>query len=181
MKPAPNYEQTKSVDGKWKQELLIYLGKQFNLKTFVETGTCDGGTLMGVYNYFDNCYSIELSDYYYNISKERFKHIDNVYLFKGNSSIILREILEKLHAWESNFLFWLDAHSSGGLTANEGDPLPEEIKSIMELRPDALVVIDDEPNDNRVKGLVTDEWTTEYRTGITFLYKNGLYQIPEFE
>lgn len=181
MRAAPNFVQGQAVDGYWKQELLIYLGGLFGLKTFIETGTCDGGTLGGVYKYFDHCYSIELSDYYYKRSCERFLDIKNVHLIRGNSAIRLRQLLNDYRVvTKDDILIWLDAHSSGGLTANEGDPLPEEIRTIVELSPDSLVVIDDEPNDNRIKELVNDEWQTEYRTGIVFLYKKGNYNIPEF-
>jgi len=44
MRKAPNYVLGEAVDGIWKRELLVYLGQEFNLKTLIETGTCDGGT-----------------------------------------------------------------------------------------------------------------------------------------
>lgn len=183
MRAAPNYEQTKSVNGKWKMELLIWLGKTFDIKIFCETGCCEASTLLAVHNSFNHCYSVELSEYYFNKSVERVRQskANNITLIQGNSAIELRNILLPFKRLNASALIWLDAHSSGGLTANEGDPLPDEIKAIMELSPDSLVIIDDEPNDERVKGLVNDEWTTEFRTGIVFLYRKGLYNIPEFE
>lgn len=185
MRSAPNYKQGHAVDGKWKQELLIYLGYHFILKTFIETGTCDGGTLEAVYNRFRNSYSIELSDYYYKISSEKFKDVDKVKLFHGNSATLLREVIND-YVWDNSCLFWLDAHSSGGKTANEGDPLPEEIRAIVELSPDSLVVIDDHNSADEVfnkckeNGIDLTGWTLEFRTGIVFLHK-GQYKIPEFE
>lgn len=188
MRAAPNYIPGQAINGYWKQELLIFLGKEFNIHTLVETGTCDGGTLNGVYKDFFSCYSIELSEYYYNISKEKFKCIDNISLIQGNSAEKLYELLLVLNVLECpRILFWLDAHSSGGKTANDGDPLPEEIKAIVELSPDSLVVIDDHNSADEVKNKCLENdidltgWTLEFRTGIVFLYRNGLYKIPEFE
>jgi len=182
MKKAPNYILGQAVDGVWKQELLSYLGKRFNLKMLIETGTCDGGTLGAIFQNFDEIHTIELSEYYHNISKERFKNQSHINLYLGNSDVVLREILNRIP--NNPVLFWLDAHSSGGLTANEGDPLPEEIKAIMELSPDSLIVIDDQSNDllmNVVEaGIDLTGWTKEFRTGVVILHK-GSYNIPEFE
>lgn len=182
MKPAPNYIPGYAPDGKWKEELLKYLAKIFDLKIFVETGSCEASTLLAVHKSFEQCYSIELSDYYFERASKRVRrsHAQNIKLYHGNSAHQLRWILQR-EVPKQPILFWLDAHSSGGLTANEGNPLPDEIKAIMELSPDSLVVIDDEPNDEYVKEQINDEWETQYHYGITFLYKKGKYQIPEFE
>ena len=182
MRKAPNWVKGEAVNGIWKQELLKYLGEYFNLKTLIETGTCDGGTLSGVFENFDDIHTIELSDYYYDIAKR--SHLGgypHIHFYHGNSDIILRDILKTLAS--SPTLFWLDAHSSGGKTANAGDPLPEEIKAVMELRPDGLMVIDDQSDDllqNAVDcGVDFTGWTKEFRYGVVFLHK-GKYIIPEF-
>lgn len=181
MRAAPNFKQGEAVDGKWKQELLIYLGRQFDLRTLIETGTCDGGTLGAVCHEFTECVSFELSAYYYNLSQLKFINKSWVKLIHGNSATSLREYLSG--NYRPRVLFWLDAHSSGGLTANEGDPLPEEIKAITELSPDSLIVIDDQKDALlcQVPAEYIKGYTVEYRTGIVFLYKKGLYNIPEFE
>lgn len=184
MRAAPNYKPGHAVDGKWKQELLIFLGKEFDLRTLIETGTCDGGTLSAVCDEFTECVSFELSTYYYMIAQARFALKNHVFLIHGNSAISLREYLRG--SYRPRVLFWLDAHSSGGKTANEGDPLPEEIRAIVELSPDSLVVIDDHNSADEVKnkckenGIDLTGWTLEFRTGIVFLHK-GQYKIPEFE
>lgn len=184
MRKSPNYVVGEASDGIWKRELLVYLGKEFNLKTLIETGTCDGGTLLGVLHAFDDIHTIELSEHYYNLSKKTFESNPHVKLHLGNSGIVLREILENTENVPT--LFWLDAHPSGGLTASfeeGGDPLPEEIKTIMELRPNSLIVIDDQCNDllqNVVEaGVDLSGWTKEFRCGTVFLH-NGSYNIPEF-
>lgn len=182
MRKVPNYIHGEAVDGVWKQELLVYLGQYFVLKTICETGSCDGGTLGAIYQYFDECYTIELSKHYFNICTKRFGHIRSINLHHGNSAVKLREVISFLP--KRPLLFWLDAHSSGGLTANEGDPLPEEIKAIMELSPDSLIVIDDQSDDSLQNvvnaGVSFEGWTKEFRTGVVFLHK-GSYVIPEFE
>jgi hypothetical protein len=181
MRKAPNYVLGEAVDGIWKRELLSYLGKEFNLKTLIETGTCDGGTLIGILDDFEYIHTIELSDYYYNISKRIFANYPHIKLYKGNSSVVLRDVLQNTPNVPT--LFWLDAHPSGGLTANDGDPLPDEIKAVMELRPNSLVVIDDQQDDllqNVIaSGVDLAGWTKEFRTGVVFLH-NGSYNIPEF-
>lgn len=180
MRKPINYILGEAVEGKWKQELLVSLGRQFNLKTLIETGTCDGGTLFPIHRAFDKCYSIELSEHYYNYSKNKFKDAANVRLFHGNSSVKLKEILEMIG--KGPFIFWLDAHPSGGLTASEGDPLPEEIKAIIGLSPDSLMVIDDQ-KDNilcQVPKEYYEGYTVEFHYGVVILYKTGLYKIPDF-
>lgn len=181
MRKPINFIQGEAVEGKWKQELLIYLGKEFGLNTLIETGTCDGGTLAGVYQHFTSCISIELSEHYYLISRARFVGAKNVLLHQGNSAVQLPKMLSTLPPFKG--LFWLDAHSSGGLTANEGDPLPDEIKAITQLSPDSLIVIDDQQNALlvQVPAQYLNGYTIEYRYGVVFLYKTGLYNIPEFE
>jgi hypothetical protein len=182
MRKAPNYKLGEAVDGVWKQELLTYLGKKFNLTTLIETGTCDGGTLGAIYQNFKEIHTIELSEYYYNISSKKFNGIEHIHLYKGNSSVVLRDLLNTIN--DSPTLFWLDAHSSGGLTADEGDPLPDEIKAIMELRPTGLIVIDDQSDDLLISatsaGIDFTGWIKEFRYGVVFLYREGLYEIPEF-
>lgn len=184
MRKAPNYVPGEAVDGIWKRELLVYLGQEFNLKTLIETGTCDGGTLLGVLHAFDDIHTIELSEHYHNLSKRIFEQHPHIKLYLGNSGIVLREILEKTE--DVPTLFWLDAHPSGGLTATfeeGGDPLPDEIKAVMELRPNSLIAIDDQQNDllqNAVEaGINFDGWVKEFRYGVVFLH-NGSYNIPEF-
>ena len=183
MRKAPNWVRGEAVNGIWKQDLLKYLGEYFNLKTLIETGTCEGGTLSGIFDNFDDIHTIELSDYYYELmTKGHLSGYPHIHFYHGNSDVMLRKILEKIPYTPT--LFWLDAHPSGGKTANAGDPLPDEIKAIMELRPDGLIVIDDQCDDllqNCVEnGINFTGWIKEFRYGVVFLHK-GNYDIPEFK
>lgn len=169
--------------GIWKQELLKWLGKLFNIRIFVETGTCDGGTLGGVYEAFDECHSIELSGYYYQDSMRRFKGIRKIHLYHGNSAYVLPEILSKLP--DVPLLFWLDAHPSCFFTADAGDVLGKELKAILSTRSDSVIVIDD-----RQDGKLADsypeiredlkDWVLDFREVVLLLHGPDK-TIPPFE
>jgi hypothetical protein len=180
MRRAPNWNTPEDpVDGVWKEDLLRYLGELFEIPVLVETGTCEGSTILAVHASFKEIYSVELSPYYYNKSVKRLAGIDNITLYQGNSVKVLPEILQKVA--NKKILFWLDAHSSGGLTANEGDPLSSELKLIMSSKPDSLIVIDDMPGSELLHlGIDFTGWHKEYRTGEVIMHKGG-YDIPPFE
>lgn len=180
MKNAPNWIMPgDSVDGIWKEDLLRYLAELFKLPILVETGTCEGSTIEAIHHSFREVHSIELSPYYYGKAKERLLGKDNITLYQGNSARLLPLILAKIP--NCGTLFWLDAHSSGGLTADEGDPLADELKTIMKMRPDSLIVIDDMADaELKHTGLDFTGWHKEYRTGEILMHKGG-YKIPKFE
>ena len=176
MKKDTTWTPGEANNGVWKQKLLLYLALTFDLRTLVETGTCDGGTLGGVYSVFEACHSIELYKYYYDISRERFKDKINVHLYHENSGLFLRHLLTKIP--DVPTLFWLDAHSSGGLTADAGDPLPAELEAIFDLRPNSLIVVDDQQEQSLPA--VREGWIRDYRCGSLMIHKGG-YVIPPFE
>jgi hypothetical protein len=180
MKSAPGWKTSNdSVSGVWKEDLLRYLGELFNISILVETGTCEGSTILAVHKSFREIYSVELSPYYYAKSLVRLKGINNINLYLGDSAVWLDQILQTIS--NEPTLFWLDAHSSGGLTANEGNPLTDELKIIMKRRPNALIVIDDMPDATlNHTGIDFNGWHKEYRTGEILMHK-GEYVIPPFE
>lgn len=183
MKTCPNWKQPgDSVNGQWKWELLQYLGKTFNLRTLVETGTCEGSTCRALVDDFTDIYTIELSDYYFEKSAARLKTFPNIHRFHGDSRSHLPGILQSL---DRPSLIWLDAHSSGGMTADAGDPLAEEIRTIQRLSPDSLVVIDDMMDEElrhvEEQGVSLSDWTREYLTGEVIMYRSGQYSLPCFQ
>jgi hypothetical protein len=194
MRGAPNFKQwPDAVDGKWKWELLRWLRYETGVDILVETGTCEGVTPYNLHNDFKEIHTIELHQGLYENAHERLRDFPNVFQYLGSS----KEALEKVLLWHvpaGPVMFWLDAHSSGPHTADDGDPLPFELKTIMRLRPDALIVIDDmhcvdfcEPDPVTGKtyiesnGLDFSGWKREFRTGELIIYKEGRYKIPEFE
>lgn len=184
MKTCPHWNRPgDSVNGQWKWELLRYLGKTFNLKTLVETGTCEGSTCRALVDDFTNIYTIELSDYYYDKSTFRLKTFSNIHRFHGDSRTYLPTILSQLKGEPA--LFWLDAHSSGGLTADAGDPLPEELAMIMKESPASLIVIDDmldaKLDHVAERGVDLGGWNRHYLTGEVIMHRVGQYSLPPFE
>ena len=80
-------------------------------------------------SYFEKVFTIEKSEYMYEIAQEELKGYSNIKLLKGDSREVLPKILS-LHL--NNILFWLDAHWSGGKTYGEDDecPLVDELQII---------------------------------------------------
>jgi len=93
---------------------------------------------------------------------------------------MLEDILNK-DVPKEPVLFWLDAHSSGPHTADDGDPLHDELEVVMRLRPDALIVVDDRKDAEFEDTLDFTGWQKEYRTGEVIIHKSGMYNIPPFE
>lgn len=105
--------------------------KKFPNKVFVETGTYVGqGVQLALdTNGFEQIISVELSQYYYEFSKNRFKHKQGIFIVKGDSSKILSNIIEKI---STPITFWLDGHYSGGDTVkgSKNSPILEELDQI---------------------------------------------------
>lgn len=184
MRKCPNWSQPgDSVNGFWKQQLLQHLGSHFQLDTFVETGTCEGATCQFLNESFKLIFTMELSSHYHLESQRRLAPYQNITLFHGDSREILPKILDILAGRPA--LFWLDAHSSGGATADAGDPLPEELLQIMQKSPNALIVIDDmlsaELRHVEESGVSFEGWTRVYLTGEIIMYRTGAYELPKFQ
>ena len=188
MKGAPNFKAwPDSVDGKWKQQFLVWLGEVCDTDILVETGTCEGATPLALHNFFEEIHTIELHGPLLEIARGWLGNIPNVFIYAGSSPNVLPMIINQF--WKQPLLFWLDAHSSGPHTAQD-NPLSRELKVIMKLCPDALIVIDDQMNGDFVDGegrYILDAdvdltgWHHEYRTGEVLMYKEGRYSIPPFD
>lgn len=98
----------------YKAGFVKKIAKAYKLKTFVETGTCKGDMVAKQIDNFDKLMSIELGRDLFLKAKQRFEGIDNVELYHGDSSSVLRDLLKHI---TQPCLFWLDAHYSGGETA----------------------------------------------------------------
>ncbi len=125
-----------------KQEALRTFQQKYSLKILVETGTYLGDTLYSLAHDFEQLYSIELSEHYYNLAQKRFSRFGNINLLQGDSGKVLKELVPKL---KSPALFWLDGHYSGGLTA-KGDkecPVYEELTAIFSSPHNHVIFIDD--------------------------------------
>jgi hypothetical protein len=104
--------------------------KKYPNKTFIETGSFMGdGIQQALDAGFEKVISIELSDKYYEICKNRFFNNTNVLIVKGDSYKVMPDILKDIN---ESVTFWLDGHHSCGDTAL-GDywaPLIQELKVI---------------------------------------------------
>ena len=173
------------VPPRWKCDLLRWLGQELGLRNLVETGTCWGASCMELYKDFDKIFTVELSDSLYNGAEVNFRRlrIGNVVQYKGSSRTMLPVMLADVPP--GPVLFYLDAHGSGNGTADDGDPLADELKIIMQLRPDSLIVIDDcadcELEPIKKQGVDFTGWHKEYRTGEVILHREGQYVVPLFE
>ena len=172
----PTYIAPYQTGFEWKHALLLHLAKKFNLRTFVETGTHWGGTLKAMQPHFKELYSIELSEHWYQHAIGMFWNVRNVCLIQGDSGVELEKLLDRVP--DQRPLFWLDAHYSGGDTALAPvDPLVSEVQAIIRLRPNALIVIDDQqPGDHLAAYGNPEGWTALFHGGVVIMHRGG-YEI----
>ena len=113
-----------------------------NFPVFIETGTCSGDTILSMEPYFNKLYTIEISNYYYNIASSKYNG-NKINFILGDSSKIFIDLLPNIT--EKSILF-LDGHYSSGDTGR-GDvdvPLYDELKAINNfLTEEAIIIIDD--------------------------------------
>jgi hypothetical protein len=97
---------------------------------FIETGSHTGdGIQFAIDAGFQTIISIELSDHFYNMCKNRFRENPNVHIIKGDSFKVLPDIIKNI---DSRITFWLDGHYACGNTA-KGEywaPLMQELDVI---------------------------------------------------
>jgi hypothetical protein len=105
--------------------------REFNLDTFVETGTYLGDTVYAMRRVCKKISSIELSKELAKKARLRFSRYANIQILEGDSTVILPQILKSI---DTPCLFWLDAHFSEGVTVVGSSPTPilEEVKAIIE-------------------------------------------------
>lgn len=128
--------------GLFKARTLRKYAKQYGLRCLVETGTFRGAMIAAVKEEFDQIYSIELSDKLYSAARERFAKNAHINLICGDSGEELARLVKHVRC---RALFWLDAHYSGGETANGrgGVPVMKEIDCILKDRTDHVILVDD--------------------------------------
>jgi hypothetical protein len=123
-------------------DLFRFLAKEFNITTFIETGTGRGETLEEVLSIFPDIYTVELSEELFKEVKEKYGCL--VRCFPGKSIDMLEYIFPLIANTTS--LYWLDAHWSGGPTAGEDEqtPLMRELELInRKTINDDFIIIDD--------------------------------------
>ncbi|HEB41455.1 MAG TPA: hypothetical protein ENI08_00355 [Candidatus Dependentiae bacterium] len=132
-----NYHGNGAVKKEFFQKMVTF----FNPTIFIETGTYLGNTTLNAIEFFKEIHTIELSMPLYQKASERFKNVENITTYHGDSSEVLKQVLPKMHG---KILFWLDAHCSGGITVGDKNPLIDEIRAIkMNKIKNAIILIDD--------------------------------------
>lgn len=126
----------------------------------IETGTFYGETTFALEPYFDETYTIEFNDKYYNNVKNKYTG-NKIKFILGDSSIEFETLLPNI---TSNCVFFLDGHWSGGDTghSNKDCPLIEEITHINNLfKNDAIIIIDDFRlfGLNASSGILGEDWS----------------------
>lgn len=128
--------------------------KEYNLNTFVETGTGMGFGLSYALTFpFKKIYSIEIMKELYDKNIKKF-HSSKLELINNNSIDGLKTIMSKVNQ-QDNILFWLDAHFPGAdyqlgsyddiLDCHIKTPLEAELQVISTYRPNNkdVFIIDD--------------------------------------
>lgn len=139
-----------------KQSFVYYFGKKYNLSLLVETGTYLSEMLISQRNNFKKIFSIEISDYYYDLSKKICAFTKNISILKGDSSTLLPTILSEIN---EPALFWLDGHYSGGGTGigELESPIKKELSCIFSKNMKNIILIDDAHLFNGTEGYLTME------------------------
>jgi hypothetical protein len=120
----------------------------YGLSVFVETGTYLGDMVAAVAGTFERCITIELSVDLWRRASARFQSSGGVTCLNGDSSVVLADVLSAL---EGPALFWLDAHTSGGVTADAGrDPIQDELRMIFAHGDRNHVILIDDARGHRI-------------------------------
>jgi len=126
-------------------ERIILLFPEFDdSKTFVETGTYEGKTIMELEPLFDKLYTIDIKQELYQNALAKFnKNKNKVVVLLGESERVLPFVCIRL---KDKTIFYLDAHYSSG-TTGRGDkdvPILEEVQCINKnFNHPALIIIND--------------------------------------
>jgi hypothetical protein len=124
-----------------KEKMIKEYAKSGNI--FIETGTYQGQMIDAVKGHFKKIYSIELDGVLFEKAKKKFSSNSSIEILKGDSGIILADILKKVN---EPCVFWLDGHYSGGITSkgNLNTPICRELETIFNHKvKNHTIIIDD--------------------------------------
>lgn len=139
----PEYITWRHLDGtdhtqitaETKREIIKETAAKYVLRYFVETGTCNGDTLLALHDRFMHSWSIELDDKQFEFVTKKLKHIPGLTLLHGDSGTLLEEILPEI---TKPALFWLDAHDEW-----YKGPIVQELEAIFRSGVRGVILIDD--------------------------------------
>ena len=119
-------------DQKTRKEIVKEILESIQFDKIIETGTLFGNTTEFFQKFNIPVVSIEISEFYFLVSKIRFIDKGNVNLINSNSS----DYFNKLIPSKEKIFFYLDAHSQ------EHIPLMNELSKCLEFK-NSIILIDD--------------------------------------
>jgi len=164
-----------------KRLTIKYYSNKYKTRTFVETGTYLGDMISAMSRHFTEIHSIELFRPLYEKARVRFAGKDNIHLYFGDSSTGLAYILTKI---KSPAVFWLDAHYSGGNTAQgtKKTPILKELDQIFKHSVKEHIILIDDASDftglddyPRIEQI--ENYVKQSMPGYTVLVKDNMIHI----
>jgi len=148
--------------------------RDFNIRSFVETGTYKGDMINKIKNFCDEIYSIELGKDFYERAKKRFEKDKHINIIYGDSGKVIPKRAD---------MYWLDAHPiKGGVeeTDSQDDcPIMNELRRIEDFK---IILIDDANlftgkkyvHIDRIKEYVLNKWqcSFEVKNYIIHIYRS---------
>lgn len=134
------YDPTLTPQGR--REVIRYYGQRFPNRTFVETGTSDGGTVEYLARDFNQLHTVEIAPSIYQKSKARLNEYTNITFWLGDSTAALPKILAET---DGNLIFWLDGHFCGDPEGRgpKDTPIMDELQIILADKRPHVILIDD--------------------------------------
>lgn len=123
-----------------KERIVRRYAETYGLHTLIETGTFKGDMIAKVAPFFDRCITIELSADLWRQAQARFRDDPKISCLNGDSGELIRSVAQEV---DEPSVFWLDAHYSGGVTAQSRDPLLEELAAVFKRGRRDVILIDD--------------------------------------
>lgn len=119
-------------------EEVLKIRDFFGVRCVIETGSYEGNTTLFFGQNFDQVYSVEISERFFNTSRIRCASRLNVSIHQGSSEKFLAELLPTIKDRYENVLFYLDAHWEHYW------PLKDEIVEISKhYKNRAILIVDD--------------------------------------
>lgn len=142
---ANKYVENRPAPAMMKRRVAAEYAQKYHCNVFIETGTYLGEMVEYQAKNFEKVYSIEIAEALYRFSSKRLKKRKNVIIEKGDSGVVLGELVKRISSGD-RILFWLDGHYSGGETGRGKTdcPIYEELSAILLERGDRdIILIDD--------------------------------------
>jgi len=112
-----------------KTAAIVNVARERGITNLIETGTFEGDMIEAQRENFNKIITIELSEQLCERARLRFSSYGHITVLHGDSGTMLSEAMRRI---EGSAVFWLDAHYSGGVTAegNAEAPVLKELSMI---------------------------------------------------